>query len=137
MATPLTKSSDLTANNYKKAQVVALNEHVEEDVTLLIEGTLVNCLISYCPYDIEVGRTYNVELTLNISEDYEIAKTEPRALLTEKIDCGYAYFLYGVLHDDNFLTFTLLKDEGIHYDHPELNEKFIKLRVERIDASFQ
>lgn len=136
MATPMTKPSDLTTNNYKQAQVVALNEHIEEDATLLIDGTLINCFISYCPYVIEVGKSYYVELTLNLSDDYEIGRVESRELLAEKIGKGYAYLLYGDLCDDNFLSFTLFNDEGIHYDHPECNDHFIKLKVERIDASF-
>jgi hypothetical protein len=122
--------------NYKKARIVAINEHVEEDVTLLIEGTIVNCFISYCPYEIEVGKSYDVELTIKLSDDYEIERTEPNELHVEKIDHGYSYFFYGELHNENFLTFTSLHDEDIHYDHPECNEHFIKLRVERLDVSF-
>ena len=136
MATLLTKPSDPTRNNYKKARVVALNEHVEEDVTLLIDGALINCFIGYCPYDIEVGKTYDVELIINLSDAYEIERVEPNKLLAEKIDNGYSYFLYGKLFNEKFFTFTTLYDEDIHYDHPEYNEHFIKLKVERIDVSF-
>lgn len=117
MATPLKKPSDLTKNKYKTAQVLGLNEHVEEDITLLIEGTVINCFISYCCYEVEIGKTYDVELTINLSDDYEI---ERNGLLAEKIDTGYAYLLYSELHNDKFLTFTSLYDEGIHYDHPRM-----------------
>ena len=136
MATPLTKQSDLTTNNYKRVRVVALNDQIQEDITLLIEGTIINCFISYCPYQIEVGKFYDVELTINIADDYVIERVEPSGVLAEKIDPGYSYILYGELCDERFLTFTSLSDEGIHYDHPELNGSFVKLTVERIDASF-
>ena len=43
MTTPLTKQSDLTTNNYKRVRVVALNDQIQEDITLLIEGTIINC----------------------------------------------------------------------------------------------
>ncbi|PIB39793.1 hypothetical protein AOA57_30845 [Pseudomonas sp. 2588-5] len=136
MATPLTKQSDLTTNNYKRVRVVALNDQIQEDITLLIEGTIINCFISYCPYQIEVGKFYDVELTINIPEDYVLERAEPSSVLAEKIDPGYSYILYGELCDERLLTFTSLSDEGIHYDHPELNGSFVKLTVERIDASF-
>lgn len=136
MATPLTRPSVPTANSYKKAHVLALNEHIEEDVTLLIEGTVINCFISCCPYEIEVGKTYNVALTINLSDDYGIERVEPSAVLAAKTDRGYSYLLYGKLDNENILTFTSLSDEDIHHDHPEYNEHFIKLEVERIDASF-
>ncbi|TFY92271.1 hypothetical protein DYL61_17515 [Pseudomonas nabeulensis] len=137
MATLLTKPSDLTASNYKKARILAFNEHVEEDVTLLVDGTVVNCFISYCPYEIEVGKFYDVELTMNLADDYELDPVEPSGLSAVKIDPGFTYLLYGELYDDKFLTFTSLNDEGIHYDHPDCNEHFVRLKVERIDASFR
>ena len=132
----MTKPSDPIANNHKKARVLALNEHVEEDVTLLIEGTVINCFISYCLNEIEVGKSYDVELTLNIPDDYQIQKVEPRKTLAEKAGRGYSYFLYGELRNDLFFTFTSLKVEGVHYDHPDCNDHFIKLEVERIDVAF-
>lgn len=136
MATPLTKPPRLIVNNYKKVCVLALNNQIQEDTTLLIEGTIINCFISCCPYQIEVGKFYEVELTLNIADDYVIERVESSGVLAEKIGPGYSYILYGELCDDKLLTFTSLSDEGIHYDHPELNGSFVKLTVERIDASF-
>ena len=53
-----------------------------------------------------------------------------------KIGDKTTFSIYGELCDERFLTFTSLSDEGIHYDHPELNGSFVKLTVERIDASF-
>ncbi|WP_124425136.1 hypothetical protein [Pseudomonas orientalis] len=137
MATPLIEPLDHTKNSYIKAQVLALNEHIEEDITLLIEGTIINCFVSYSPHDIEVGKIYDVELTMNLSDDYEIERAEPRTPLIEKISPGYAYLLYGNLRDTKFHSFVSLNDEDIHYDHPECNEHFIKLKVDRIDVSFR
>lgn len=57
MATPLKKPSNPIPNNAKKALVVAINEQIDEEVTLLIEQTSVTCFASYCPYEIEVGKT--------------------------------------------------------------------------------
>lgn len=137
MATPLTKPSDLIPNSLKKAQVLAINELVEEEVLLLIDRTIVACFASYCPYEIEIGKTYDIELTLDLSEHYEIQKASSTHILAERIGSGFSYALYGTLSNGTFQTFTLLSDEGIHYDHPDLDECFIKLTVERIDAAFQ
>lgn len=132
----MTKPSAPIANNHKKSLVLALNEHVKEDVTLLIDGTVINCFISYCLNEIEVGKSYDVELVLNIPDDYEIQKVEPHKTLVEKIGRGYSYFLYGELRNEIFYTFTSLNDEGVHYDHPDCNDHFIKLEIERIDVAF-
>ena len=135
--TPLIKPSNLTTNNFKKATVLAVNEQVEEEVTLLIEGTVVTCFASYCPYEIEVGKTYDVELTLNLAEHYEAKKTCSNDIFAVQINNGFSYILYGDLRDDTFQTFTSLKVEDIHHDHPDLNNSFIKLSIERIDVAFQ
>ncbi|NVZ70921.1 hypothetical protein [Pseudomonas costantinii] len=137
MATSPTKPSDPTTSNYKKAQVLAINELVEEEVTLLIDGTTIICFASYSPYEIEVGKIYDVEITLNLSEHYEIRKLNSNEILVERVGSSYSYALYGMLSQSKFQTFTLLNDEEIHYDYPELNDCFIKLTVERIEASFR
>ncbi|MBN2992491.1 hypothetical protein JWR97_15415 [Pseudomonas cedrina subsp. fulgida] len=136
MATPLTKPSDLTANNIKKAQVLATSELIEEEITLLIDKTVLTCFVNHCPYEIKTGDFYNVELTLNLADDYQTEKILPTDLLVERMGNSFSYMLYGTLVDGAFHTFTLLNDEGILYEHPNLNNSFIKLSVERIDAAF-
>ncbi|NNA67921.1 hypothetical protein [Pseudomonas gessardii] len=136
MATSLKKSSAPTPNNLKKALVVAINEHVDEDVTLVIDGITVNCFASVYPYEISIGNTYDIELTLTLTENYEIQSVTSIDRLVEKKGNGYAYFLYGKLCNDIFNTFTVFHGEEIHYEHPELNDQFIKLEVSRIDATF-
>ena len=123
-------------NNYKKAKILKLNDNIDEDVTLLIEGIVINCFISYCPYEIQVGDTYDVELMMNLADDLKVERVELRKILIERLGHGYSYLLYGNLHNDILLSFTALNAEGIHYDHPECNGQFIKLEVERIDVSF-
>ncbi len=123
-------------SSYKKAKILKLNGNIDEDVTLLIEGAIINCFISSCPYEIQVGDTYDVELVINLADDLKIERVEPRKILIERMDHGYSYLLYGNLRNDIFLSFTALNAEGIHYDHPECNDQFIKLEVERIDVSF-
>lgn len=123
-------------NNIKKAKLIKLNETIDEEVTLLIGGEPVECFASFCPYSLEIGKIYDVELSLNLSKPYEIKKTEPTDIRILKKGRGFSYYLYGTLDNEVFKTFTTLFDEDIHYDHPDLNNNFICLEVERIDASF-
>ncbi|MGA9703750.1 hypothetical protein [Pseudomonas sp.] len=136
MATPLTKPSDLTPSNIKKAQVIAISELIEEEVTLLIDRTTVTCFASYCPHEIKAGEFYEVELTLNLAEYYDVQKSYSAEAYAERKNDSFSYVLHGLLHKNSFETFTSLNDEGIHYDHPDLNGEFIMVTVERIDAAF-
>ena len=97
---------------------------------------MIECFASFCPYNLEVGEIYEVELSLNLSQAYKIKKTEPTEVHAIKKGRGFAYYLYGNLKDEKFQTFTTLFDENVHYEHPDLNNHFIYLEVERIDASF-
>lgn len=54
----MNNSTDHTTH-YKTALVIALNADMEEDVMLLIDEVLINCFITYCPYEIEIGKGYS------------------------------------------------------------------------------
>lgn len=130
------KPLDPILSTIKQATVVAIDELIDEEVTLLIDGTLVTCFANYIPYEIEVGMTYAVELTLYLSEHYEAQRISSTNALIQRIDSSFAYVLYGTLNNNAFNTFTLLTVDGIHHDHPDLNDSLIKLTVERIDVAF-
>ncbi|OPA88157.1 hypothetical protein BFW87_23330 [Pseudomonas fluorescens] len=115
---------------------MAINDLVEEEVTLLIDETIVTCFATYLPYEIEVGNSYTVELTLNLADHYEIQKNQLEDFSASRIGSGFSYILCGKLSDNFFQTFTWLSDEGIHYDHPDMNDCFIKLVIDRIDVTF-
>lgn len=123
-------------NNIKKAKVLHINSLNEEHVTLLIDGHTIECFANSCPYAIEIGKEYEVEIAMNLSDSYEVERTPHTKVLFEKTTEGYGYFLYGTLKNDTFLSFTDLNDEDIHYDHPELNDHFIRLQANRIDVNF-
>ncbi|MGF6487362.1 hypothetical protein [Pseudomonas frederiksbergensis] len=122
-------------NNEKIAKVLHISDTNEEHVTLLINEHIIDCFANSCPYEIEVGKTYNIELTMNLSDSYQIKKISCADALIEKIG-GYAYFLCGTLRSGVFESFTDLHDEDVHYDYPEFNDQLIKLEVDRIDVNF-
>ena len=123
-------------DNVKEVTFLKLNEAIAEEVTLLIGGEVVECFASCCPYELEVGRIYSAEISLNLSQSYEVQEVEPTDVRAVKKGRGFSYYLYGYLSDEEFMTFTTLFDEDVHYECPDLNNKFICLEVERIDASF-
>jgi hypothetical protein len=51
-------------NDIKTAKVLHLSDTIEEDI--------VECFINSCPHEIEIGKTYQAELTLNMSNSYQI-----------------------------------------------------------------
>jgi hypothetical protein len=117
-------------------ELIEIHSESEGHVTLLVNGYVVECFLNSCPYSIEPGKKYNVEFSMDVLEDIKVEKTNRTRVLIEKIPKGYNYYLYGILNDGIFETFTDLDDEDIHYEFPELNHCFIRLEVNRIDVNF-
>jgi hypothetical protein len=43
------------------ALAMEIDEVVEEAVVLLVNGVMAQCFINFCPFKIEVGKTYEFE----------------------------------------------------------------------------
>lgn len=118
------------------AKLIRINENDENHATLLINGLYIECLVNSCPYEIEIEKTYLVELTLFLSDSYMISRAKQTDLPVEKSSKGYTYILCGTLRNGVFESFTNFDDQDIHYDHPDLNDQYVKLEVDRIDVNF-
>jgi hypothetical protein len=117
--------------------VLAVDPIIEEEVLLLVKGLEVKCFASYCPSKIEVGETYEVEFDLVLPDnDVVAAVEEPITTLIEMEDDGFSCALYGYLDGGEFRSFVDFSDQEMHYDYPQLNGRFVKIQVVRIDVSF-
>lgn len=120
-----------------EAIVLAIGPVVEGELLLLVKGLEIKCFASYCPSKIEVGATYEVEFELVLSDnDVVTAAEEPLTTLIEMMGNGFSCALYGYLDGSVFRSFVYFSDQEIHYDHPDLNRRFVKIQVDRIDVSF-
>jgi len=123
-------------DNAIPAKLLKINEDDENDATLLINGLSIECFVNSCPYAIEIGKTYLIELTLYLSDTYMLSRAKNTDPIVEKSSKGYSYFLCGTLKNSVFESFTNFDDQDIHYDHPDLNDQYVKLEVDRIDVNF-
>lgn len=123
-------------SNTKSAKVINISNLNEEHVTLLIDGFVVECFANSCPYAIQTEETYNVELSLDLLDAYTVKKAPDTNILIEKKPEGYSYVLSGTLRNDIFYSFIEFYDEDVHYDHPDMNDHFISLDVNRINVNF-
>jgi hypothetical protein len=68
--------------------------------------------------------------------EFVVAAEKPTGTLVEMINDGFACVLYGYLDGSTFRSFIDFTDQEIHYDYPELNGQFVKVKVDRIDVAF-
>ncbi|MHC8384110.1 hypothetical protein [Pseudomonas sp. LB3P14] len=85
-----------------------------------------------------MGETYEVEFDLVLPDNEVViaAAEEPITTMVEMKDSGFSCALYGYLDGSVFRSFVDFSDQEIHYDHPHLNGRFVKIQVDRIDVSF-
>jgi len=123
------------ANKYY-ATVLAKGKIVEEELLLLVNGVEVMCFAGYCPERIFEGQSYTVELDIDLPDaDYAVA-TEIKTTLYEIVGDGFSCMLYGYMDGSIFQSFIEFNDQEIYFDYPELNDKFVKIEVDRINVAF-
>ena len=119
-----------------EALVVEIDEVVEDAVVLLVNGVIVKCFASYCPFKIELGNQYEVEFDLVLPDRDFVVVAQETSTPVEMIGEGFSYALYGYLDGSVFRSFVDFADQEIHYEYPHFNEQYVKITVDRIDASF-
>ena len=116
--------------------VVGIDKVVEEAVVLLVDGVIVKCFASYCPFKIEEGKTYEVEFEMVLPESMNVVASQDECAKVEMVGDGFSCVLAGYLDGGVFRSFVEFPDQDIHYDYPQLNEKFVEITVDRIDVAF-
>lgn len=117
--------------------VDAICPEIEEEVSIVVCGQRLTCFATYLPYQLEVGRTYRVELLPMVFDDYlvqEVSCAEP-SIVREGV--GYSYNIIGELRDGCLhcgeLTFC---DEVLLANFGFLEGKLILWRIDRLDILF-
>lgn len=121
-----------------QAQVIKLNDDIEEEVALQINNVRLTCFASICPYSIEEGKKYPVRLELVILNDYEVKASSSKAgSAFVETGNGFAYLVQGRLNgmclEADGLSF---EDEVLQRDFGHLDGKIVTIKVDRIDVEF-
>lgn len=118
------------------ARVEAMGGSVEEEVVLQIDGTALVCFAAFCPYAIEVGGRYPVELSLFAGDDLEVIEVEPNGTSIERVGNGFAHVLTGALSGTTLAAGVIFEDPAFETDYAWLDGRTVQVRVDRIDAAF-
>jgi hypothetical protein len=113
-----------------------IDEIVEEAVVLLVNGVIVQCFINYCPFKIEVGKTYEVEFEMVLPDSVDMEVSQDEYVGVEMENDSFSCVVAGYLDGAVLRSFIDFDAQDIHYDYPFFNQKFIKINVIRIDVAF-
>ncbi|AMA74301.1 MULTISPECIES: hypothetical protein [Aneurinibacillus] len=119
------------------ALVKRLDPHIEEEVTLEVEGIEFTGFTSVCPYEIEVGKSYPVSIGFTILDELEIRVIYDEKKELERIGSGYKYYIRGILNRDSIdAGITILDEDEYFADYLGLIGKYVELQVDRISVEF-
>lgn len=119
------------------ALVKGLDPQIEEEVTLEIEGVELTGFAIVCPYEIELGKSYPVSIGFTILDELIIREIKENRKELERIGLGYEYYIRGFLQEDSIDAGIVLIDEDEYFlDFPQLIEKNVEMKVDRISIDF-
>ncbi|KPC55350.1 hypothetical protein [Amantichitinum ursilacus] len=120
------------------AKIKRLSSDVEEEVVLCINDIEITCFANVCPYTLEDGEAYRVELTPQVFNDYVVSETnEGVTSAINRVGNGFSYILKGRLAGNKLDAGGIVfEDEMLLSQFGYLDGKFISWNVDRIDVEF-
>lgn len=122
------------------AKILHLDDDIEEEAVLLIEGISLTCFVNVCPFKIYQDMDYKVDLNLWSLEGLELAEVpenEPSAI--SRIGTGFAYSLIGRLNEGKIEVGALCfedPDSDFLTEFSYLEGKNVRVIADRITAEF-
>lgn len=120
------------------AEILHLGDDVEEEALLRIRDIEITCFVALCPFNIEEGKSYEVELIAQIFDEYlvrELDKDSSPGIV--RVGRSFSYIMKGRLTDKcldvggiRFFDDVLISEFG------HLQGKMIEWKVDRVDATF-
>ncbi len=120
------------------AQIKRLSDDVEEEVVLRINGVELTCFATVCPYKIEEGASYQVELTAQVFNEYLVSELDEEASPSiVQIGDSFSHVITGRLSGNRLdVGDIVFEDDVLLSDFGYLEGKMIAWKVDRIDAEF-
>ncbi|WP_426578162.1 hypothetical protein ACP179_10360 [Xenorhabdus stockiae] len=118
------------------AKVIALNEHIEEEVVLSFGEQIICCFINEFKEQLYVGHTYLVELGLMFLDEEKIEISKNKNFSLQKIDNTFSYEINGYLFENKIIMSNLTFEDDILYNHSYFENEYVKIHTDRITVDF-
>jgi hypothetical protein len=120
------------------AKIENTGKDVEEEVSVLVEGVQLTCFASCCPYEIEIGKVYQVDLIPMVFDDYIVQEVDDLNTSIQRIGDTYSYLVIGKLLDGKLSCGSIsFFDEEFLSRFGFLDGKMVSWVIDRLDISFE
>lgn len=119
------------------AEVIDLNEDIEEEVLLSFGEIELYCFIASCTYELTKGNIYLVDIEFSFLDD-EVIEPQPNSdfSIVRKKD-GFAYEITGFKINDKIIVDTLVFSDRLYsQEYAYINYEHVLIKPDRISVSF-
>ena len=119
------------------AYVEKIDELIEEEVTININGVVFTGFSTVCSYKIEEGKSYPVILDITVFGNIEINEGTDGVKSLKRIDNSFKYRISGILNRGFIDAGIIITDEDeIFLERSEYFNKYVEIEVDRINIEF-
>ncbi|PRT08191.1 hypothetical protein C6356_07440 [Bacillus wiedmannii] len=119
------------------AYVEKIDELIEEEVTININGVVFTGFSIVCSYKIEEGKSYPVILDITVFDNIEINEGIDGVKSLKRIDNSFKYRISGMLNRGFIDAGIIIIDEDeIFPERSKYFNKYVEIEVDRINIEF-
>ncbi|PRT42637.1 hypothetical protein [Bacillus wiedmannii] len=119
------------------AYVEKIDELIEEEVTININGVVFTGFSIVCSYKIEEGKRYPVILDITVFDNIEINEGIDGVKSLKRIDNSFKYRISGMLNRGFIDAGIIIIDEDeIFPERSKYFNKYVEIEVDRINIEF-
>lgn len=120
-----------------QAKLLKLDELIEEEVLVEINGLQFVGFASVCPYKLTLNKIYQVNLGLTFLDGPEIIVLDEAQHNLERIDKTYEYILCGQICGDSIDIGNGIKiQDDIFSENSYLDKQYVKIKADRLSVEF-
>jgi hypothetical protein len=114
----------------------SVNPNIEEEVVIVINGIELVGFLSYCPYAVEVEKTYPISIEITVLDEFEIRKADLSVREMQRLNQGFAYIIKGILKTGGVIDSVIEIQDEILVDYAYLYDEFVEFKVDRLSVNF-
>ena len=122
---------------YYTIEIKRIDQNIDEEIDIIINGIQITGFTGYCPYKIEIGKKYKASINLFFLDglNMEIQRDNAEKNIL-KLD-NDKYLIKGFLDSKGVLDVGFLIKNELFKDYEYFFGNYVKMKIDRFTISFR
>lgn len=121
----------------RQVKVVRIDQDVEEEVVVEVDGQLLTCFANVCPYPITAGQSYPATLSLWAADGIVLRDAGHESPGILRVGDGFRHKVVGALHGTVLDAGVPFEDEMFAREYQWLDGHLVVADADRIEIAFE